>query len=259
MTNATESAAGGPAQPDPKPAPARAPAAEKARPAAAPAHILSSGEPHSVVIRPYPKSIFLYPIALTALVCGIFTAAGIGAERTLGFIFCLVFFFNVVILSFEFTRHVSVALVLSVFVVVLLGMLLNQRVALFHFLGVLYGKLNFVANAGFYFAIFGAYVLVLGGIVVDTRMDYWEVRGNEVLHHHGFLGDVERFPAPSLKMRKEIADVFEYLLLWSGRLIIYPTGSERAIVLDNVPNINKIEDRIEELLDSLRVTIETKT
>ena len=78
-----------------------------------------------------------------------------------------------------------------------------------------------------------------------------------MLHHHGFLGDVERYPAPSLKMRKEITDIFEYCLLLSGRLIIYPTGSERAIVLDNVPRINKVESQIEELLDSLRVVVES--
>ncbi|MGH7298209.1 MAG: hypothetical protein ACRELB_24940, partial [Polyangiaceae bacterium] len=211
----------------PSAAPARTPPAvqpQRATPVSVvPAHL------ERVVIRPYPKTIFMYPLALVSLLCGVMSlipsfAAAHGA--TLGFIFVLVFFFNIIVMSFEFTRHVSVALVLSAFVVILLGLLLNERVELKHFLGQVYGRLHFVANAPFYFAISGAYALCLGGIIFDTHMDYWEVRGNEVLHHHGFLGDIERYPAPSLKMRKEITDVFEYLLLLSGRLVIYPTGSE---------------------------------
>jgi hypothetical protein len=224
-----------------------------------PVRVEEKEEPHAVLIRPYPKSVFLYPLALTSLACGIMSAAHIGDPRHLGFIFVLVFFWNVLLMSFEFTRHVSLALVLAAFVVVLLGMLLNQRVPVLHFLHTVYDKLDFVANAEFYFAVAFAYALVLGGIFIDVRMDYWEVRGNEVLHYHGFLGDVERFPAPSLKMRKEINDVFEYLLLLSGRLVLYPAGAERPIVLDNVPHINKIEDRIEEMLDNIRVTIEPKS
>lgn len=235
--------------------PARPQTPLQAKPAAT---ITAPKEPEWVVIRPYPKSVFLYPLALTALACGLMSAFGFGEPRHLGFIFCLVFFFNVILMSFEFTRHVSLALVLSLFVLVLLGLLLNRRIAVFHFMQTTYERLDLRANAEFYFAIAAAYVFILAGIFIDTRMDYWEVRGNEVLHYHGFLGDVERFPAPSLKMRKEINDVFEYLLLLSGRLTLYPAGSDHPIVLDNVPHINKIEDRIEEMLDSMRVTIETK-
>ena len=212
-------------------------------------------ERERVVIRPYPKAVFLYPVAATSVVCGFLTLTGV-SPHALGFAFMMVFFFNLVVLAFEFTRHVSVAVVLSAFVIVLLGMLLNDRLHVVDFLGRVYASLDFTANAGFYFAIAVVYGLVLAGIIVDTRMDYWEVRGNEILHHHGFLGDVERYPAPSLKMKKEITDVFEYLLLLSGRLVLYPSGSERAIVLDNVPRINRAEARIEEMLDSMRVTIE---
>ena len=72
---------------------------------------------------------------------------------TLGFIFALVFFFNMLVMSFEFTRHVSVAVVLSIFVIILLALLLNERVPLFHFVAQVYGWLNLTANHQFYFAI----------------------------------------------------------------------------------------------------------
>ena len=43
---------------------------------------------------------------------------------------------------------------------------------------------------------------------------------NEILHHHGPLSDLERFPTMNLKFDKEIPDVLEYALLGSGRLVL---------------------------------------
>jgi hypothetical protein len=178
--------------------------------------------------------------------------------ETLGFIFVFIFFFNVLVIAFEFNRMTSVAIVLFIAVVFLGGVLLNQT---FHFLERLvtvFDKIHMTANTQFYFGVAIAFFLAFIGIFIDTRWDYWEVRSNEVLHHHGFLGDVERFPAPNLKIRKEITDVFEYVLFMSGRLILYPAGSTREIYLENVPRINKVESLIDELLGELEVRIDAK-
>jgi hypothetical protein len=94
-------------------------------------------------------------------------------------------------------------------------------------------------------------------VFIDTRFDYWEVMPNEIIHHHGVLGNVNRFPAPQLKLEKEITDVFEFLLLRSGRLLIHPSTERRAIVLENVPNINRREDEIQALLRVLDVHVHT--
>ena len=42
-------------------------------------------------------------------------------------------------------------------------------------------------------------------------------------------------------MEKEINDIFEFLLLRSGRLMIYTSNDRQPIVLDNVPFIDKKE------------------
>ena len=39
-------------------------------------------------------------------------------------------------------------------------------------------------------------------VLVQVRFDYWEVRGNELLHHHGFLANLERFPPPTCGWRR---------------------------------------------------------
>ncbi len=211
-----------------------------------------------VVIYSYPKAVYLYPLFVLSVIFGLLRVFDLVSPSTLGFIWVTVFFFNVLVISFEFTRMVSVALVLFALVLFLTGVLLNQHYQIVAKLAGAFDRIHMEANAQFYFGIAIAFFIAFIGIYIDTRWDYWEVRSNEVLHHHGFLGDVERFPAPNLKINKEITDVFEYLLLMSGRLVLYPAGSTRAIVLDNVPRINRVEKLIDELLGELEVRIDTK-
>ena len=90
------------------------------------------------------------------------------------------------------------------------------------------------------------------------RFDYWVVTNNELLHHHGPFGDLERFPAPQLKIDKEIPDIFEYLLFGSGRLIFYPTSERRALILENVMAVNRVEQEIKHLLAALEVRIDNE-
>ncbi|MFN0197915.1 MAG: hypothetical protein ACKVT0_14310, partial [Planctomycetaceae bacterium] len=111
------------------------------------------------------------------------------------------------------------------------------------------------ANAQFYFAIVGFLVVLYLAVWANIRFDYWEVRPNELLHHHGILSDLERFSAPSLKIDKEITDVFEYMLLRSGRLILHPSNEPRAFVLENVLFINSKEEQITRMLSALQVQI----
>jgi hypothetical protein len=88
-----------------------------------------------------------------------------------------------------------------------------------------------------------------------VQFDYWEVRPNELLHHHGMLSDLKRYSAPDLRVDKEINDVFEYLLLRSGRLILHPSGEKRAIILENVLFITQKEESLTRMLGALQVQV----
>ena len=114
------------------------------------------------------------------------------------------------------------------------------------------------ANATFYFLFDGCLVLIYIGVVVNVQFDYWEVRPNELLHHHGLLSNLERFSAPNLRIDKEINDVFEYALLRSGRLILHPSNERRAIVLENVFFINRKEEQITRMLGALQVQVRSE-
>src|SRR5581483_1425358 len=106
-----------------------------------------------------------------------------------------------------------------------------------------------------YLALAALFGFLLALSLISSRLDYWEVHGSEILHITGVVGNVERFPAPNLRFRKELPDVFEYALLRSGTLVLEPVAGERH-PLPNVININAIERRIEKLLSTIDVTLE---
>jgi hypothetical protein len=163
---------------------------------------------------------------------------------------------NLVILAFDFPRTTSLTL-FFLGVALLMGFILT--VTLWpHFLPAVSDvlkKLHPVANATFYWSITLALGLIFLAVMVSVRFDYWEVRPNELLHHHGILANMERLSAPHLRIDKEITDVFEYFLLRSGRLILTPSGERRPIVLDNVPFIKKKEEAITQMLGALQVQV----
>ena len=163
---------------------------------------------------------------------------------------------NLVIISFDFPRTTSLTLAALAAALILGVMLLSTyKPDLLPFVTHLIKKLHPQANAMFYYCYIVAMLLIYMGVKINTKFDYWEVRQNELLHHHGFLSDLERLPTSTLKIDKEIKDIFEYVLLESGRLILNPGGQQRPIILENVFFINQKEAAITKLLSSMQVQI----
>ncbi|MFK7819729.1 MAG: hypothetical protein AB8G99_13500 [Planctomycetaceae bacterium] len=250
-------------------------------------------EEQTVILVSYPKIVFLYPTLIAAIICGMYmwisgavdgpeapaqVAAVEGAEgadaaddveagddevrpgshtaHVMARFFLLVLTINLVVISFDFPRTTSLTLfffVVSVGVIVWMIFRLNPDV--------LPGVTDWInsvtpfANATFYFLFSLVMILLYIGVAISVRFDYWEVRPNELLHHHGVLSDLERFSAPNLRINKEINDVFEYALLRSGRLILHPSNERRAIVLENVFFINRKETQITRMLGALQVQV----
>lgn len=212
----------------------------------------------SVLIRSYPKAIFLYPSFLTAIICAIIAFVHkdpAGYDRLSGDIFFTVFALNILITAWDFSKTGFIAVILLAIIAILGGALLEMKVDF------LSNVLRFVSGIQlrchphvylFFAGLFG-FLLLLS--FIQSRLDYWEVHGNELLHVTGFVGNVERFPAPNLRFRKELPDVFEYTLLRAGTLVLEPVAGERH-PLPNVININSIERRIEQLLSTIDVTLE---
>jgi len=216
-----------------------------------------SDRPHTIILRPWPKVIFFYPTMLTALIVGIwqYMDKEPTGSTTAGLAFFAILALNLQVVAFEFSRLKSVAIFFMAVAALFLLLYLGTMFPVFDVVRRLLASLAISASTEFYISLGVYLVLLFLGIFVNTRWNYYEVRHNEIVHHTGFLGDIRRFPSPNLKMTKEISDVFEFLLLGSGRIILYPASEKEAIVLDNVLNVNHVERDLKDMLSSLSVEI----
>lgn len=217
----------------------------------------------SVILISYPKIVFLWPSWVAAMICGIFMWVkpdlSTAFAHNICWIFVITFSLNLVVLAFDFPRGASF-LLFAVISTVFLGAVLffKQWPELVPALGTFVNSIQPAANATFYFLYSIVMFVIYTCVWIMSRFDYWEVRPNELLHHHGLLSDLERFSAPHLRIDKEINDIFEYILLGAGRLILQPSGEKRAIILDNVFFISAKEKKITKLLGALQVQVRTE-
>jgi hypothetical protein len=214
-----------------------------------------------IIIRSWPKVIFLYPLMLTSFICGIaqsLTKEGLNSDfaEVGGMIFFVVLCFNFLVISFEFSRFKTLAIFFFFLALFFFLLYLSTRWQVFAFLKDIFQNFHIRLSTTFYVAAGVYFLLIFLGVFINTRFNYWVIRSNEILHKEGFLGDVRRYPSPNLKMTKEISDVFEFLLLGSGRIVLFPATEKQAIVLEHVLRVNASERAIQELLSSLSVEIE---
>ncbi len=214
---------------------------------------------HSLIIRPWPKVVFLYPtFAATTIFWLISLLSGSGGTTgvtALGNLFMLVFGLNLLVFSFEFSRIKTITIVVGIIAVVLGIGWANTQWGWFEGIKGLFAAVDIRMNTQFYGWVSGILAGIMALVVVNSRFNYFEINHTELLHHHGYLGDITRIPTAGLVVQKEIYDLLEYLLLRSGRLILYAQGKREAIVIDNVLNVNKVEDCIKDLLSVVAVRV----
>jgi hypothetical protein len=212
--------------------------------------------PATFVFRSWPKMVFLWPTAVVCLAMGLATQFADSYKVLWGGIFMVVFGINLLVLTFDFPRTTSLTFTAMVIAVILGLILLNQYVKVIPALERFFSSLQISASPDFYYTFFSIMLLLFAGMYFITRFDYWELSSNELVHHRGFLGDVERFTTAGLKLNSELQDVFEYALWGSGTIVMSPQGSPRPIVLENVPNIKTVTKRVDQILEARKVRFE---
>lgn len=232
------------------------------------AHVHSHGSKGSkrkrILLVPFPKFIFMYPTLIVAAIATVVMWLGghdqVGPEDKIPVlmtgIFLAVLMANLFVIVFDFPRATSLTLVFLVATVVMgTWLLLLWRPDLAPAIGDLLKGIRPAANTTFFFCMTIAMSLMYAAVFISTRFNYWELSNNELLHHHGMLSDLKRYPAPNLRVDKEINDVFEYMLLGSGRLILHPSTEKRSIVLDNVLFVSSKEKQMTKMLGAIKVQI----
>ena len=209
-----------------------------------------------VIVRSLPEVVFLYPTMIAAALSSLMTSQHWGSQSLWGNVFLIVLSLNLVLVAFDFPRTTSLTFFFLIVAIILGAILLNDRKEFLPSLRDQTHKLHPSADPQFYFIITAVLALILVVVfIIHTWFDYWEVSSNELIHHHGVLGSLERLPSPGIKLDKEITDVFEYFLLGAGRLVITPSGEGRPIVLNNVPRIERVESQIKQVLGVTDVQI----
>ncbi len=233
---------------------------EKSPPAAK-----KSGKSNSILLVPYPKFVFMYPTLIVSVICTIvlyfrgYHAVDPATQTTpvvMTGLFLVVMMANMFIIVFDFPRATSLTLIFVITTLALgLWMLVVAKPDVLPSIGDLIAAVRPAANATFFFCIALGMMLMYVAILISVRFNYWELRNNELLHHHGILSDLKRYPAPNLRVDKEINDVFEFILLGAGRLILHPSTEKRAIVLDNILFVSDKERELMKVLGSIKVQI----
>ncbi|HHI79223.1 MAG TPA: hypothetical protein ENK02_04535 [Planctomycetes bacterium] len=222
------------------------------------AKIKSSERTDRVLIRPWPKVVFFYPTMVFCLVAWFLSSLFPkveGLSQSLGLFFMIIFFVNLLVFAFDFNRIKSITLIFGIIAIVFALVWANSQWGIWSSIQELVNKIDIRMNTQFYGFLSFIFCLVFAMVFLNTRFNYYEINRNEILHHHGYLGDINRTPTTAMRMQKEIYDLMEYALLRSGRLIFYPATSREAIVIDNVLKVNQIEDRIKKLLSSVSVAV----
>jgi hypothetical protein len=181
------------------------------------------------------------------------------AQNLLAMLFLAMFAFNLLVMALDFPRFTLVAWILGILFTLFFVLWIGSyfELDLLRPIHAIFASIYATANKGFYFMVFVTLLAVFLVIYITRWLDYWEVLPNEILHHHGPLSDLERYPTMNLKFDKEIPDVLEFALLGSGRLVLHVPNVAKALVLDNVIFINNKEQALKKVMSRLDVRITT--
>lgn len=221
-------------------------------------------ELNEVTVRAWPKMILFYPTMILSLVLAVisYTIAvnplllplRDSLLAVIGFVWFMIFTFNLLVTSFEFGRGITVALVLTLIIIILIIAIVAFVTGSVPWINpMVFGLVMWPSTLMGFFLIFG-FITILAWI--ETRLHYFRITPNEMYMKRGILGDVDRYSTTNVMVHKEIRDVFEFLMFRSGRLTITIPGRKTAIVLDNVPRINKVERQILYLLRRIEIDID---
>ena len=202
-----------------------------------------------VIIRNYPKVIFMWPVALTSLILWILQwimmENGGEPDPILANIWLWMFFANLFITEFEIGSAKFFAILLGVILIAL---------AIFIWGMPTIPDLNIQLQPAFYGVMFAITTLCILIAFIETRFDYWKLEKNELIHRTGLFPNLKRYPTQRLRYKKEINDIFEFLIFGSGQITLYLEGTE-PVVLPTVVRINKVAEKLDALLSQFRVRV----
>lgn len=210
-------------------------------------------------IVPLPKIVFFYPLLIVCIVCGILQGFSQDTpNHVAGIVFIGMFLINILVISFDFPGVKALALAMMILAIVFGIILFDVKV--YPILGPIGSMLKELgshlhASMAFYFCIAAILcMMIVGGVLGNMLWNRWTIEPNRLKHKDGIFSYRE-YPVIDLQVDKEVDDVFEYLLLFSGSLT-FRIPNNADLRLENVPFITRAERKIQNIVRQLRVKTE---
>ena len=220
---------------------------------------------HMVILRSHFKSIYLIPMSLISLLCGIAVVIGGDAAdmdsqwfRAWGLVWAFSFMFYMSLFIFEWSRAWTVVLIGAIVSVICIGFAVNsddfpvwEKI----WSGMKGLNLQLSVQAYFFFALFFSFCVLISWI--KTRMHYVVMEHNEMqIYRNAFFGDRERISMLNPRIEVLVPDMIEYFhpFYRGGTVVIH--APNKTIVLENVLQIRKVERITDRLGSTLSVRVE---
>lgn len=197
-----------------------------------------------ITVRTHSPVVYYYPSIIAAFYYALTTPSGQAVSAD---IFLSIFFFNTLIVLFDFSSY------RSAFIIIGLG-LVGSLLWNFELLGSIFTFLKDVEmqmnNQAFYgFGIFMALLWI--GDYIWAHLNRWVFSANEVKHVR-FLDSEFSMPGRGLAIRRKIVDVFEYVLGFGAGTVLIRVG-RRTIPLRNVMFAQRKIEKIESFIRTFGV------
>ncbi|MFX1355849.1 MAG: hypothetical protein ACFFA8_01070 [Promethearchaeota archaeon] len=206
-----------------------------------------------IFLRSYSKVIFFYPLFFTSLILFLIQYfVGID-EPGFGAIWITVFFSNLYVIAFDTSSSkFFILLLIAIILILIFTFLFHPNVIISQILSF---EVTIIMTYQFYLssAVTLGFIFLVAWIA--TRFNYWKLERNEIIHKRGIFVSIGRYPTKSLRIKKEIPDLFEFFLLKSGSIQLFLANNE-VVHLDTILNINKKAKQIDYLLSDIEVEIE---
>lgn len=213
-----------------------------------------SSESKSIVLRRYPKIIFIYPLLIVSIALAFLQFFWQSYNPIFGAIWMLMFTVNLFVIAFETSSSRLFSIIIIVVILLLIFIYIIAPNIELNVLNISSNLVDFGFTTQFYFVTSVILGLILLFVWIEERFEYWKIEKNEVYYKSGILANLRRYPTSNLEYSKEITDVFEYLALRAGKITLI-INSKTAFTLDTVINVNKKIKQLDDLLSQFRVKV----
>ncbi|KKM73174.1 hypothetical protein LCGC14_1413170 [marine sediment metagenome] len=207
-----------------------------------------------LIIRNYSKAIFLLPTLVMSIVGWIIQAIIHEPFLIFELIWLIIFVSNLFVVCFDFS---SSKFIILIFIVLIFGsfayfVLFPLIFKPTFFSGDFSLELGFTSH--FYILLTGVIFFFMLITIGNSIFNYYSIERNELYHRKGIFNTTERWTLTNLRFKKEIPDIFEFMMFRAGTLSFYPTKTD-VIILPTVLNINRKERQLDRILSKIQVDI----